>query len=131
MATSPLITSQNWEIRSLSGEMIFSSTQTVLDYTFTASGTYLVRLIVNRQQECADSTESRVYVYPGFEPNFAYTGICITKPTNFQDLSSTVTGTVNSWNWDFGDLTTSGDISILQDRKSTRLNSSHVKISYA
>ena len=54
-------------------------------------------------------------MYPGFVPGFKSTGICLNKPTQFIDTTSTRYGTVNSWNWDFGVPSVSTDTSFIQN----------------
>ena len=39
--------------------------------------------------------------------NFSSTDACQNSPTVFTDLSTTNTGTINSWSWNFGDFTSS------------------------
>ncbi len=39
--------------------------------------------------------------------NFSVTDACQNSPSMFTDLSTTPTGSINSWNWDFGDFNTS------------------------
>lgn len=114
LATSMLITTQDWLVSTMTGELLFASSQPQLTYTFLNRGTYLVKLIVNRGQECSDSTEAMVYVYPGFEPGFSFEGICLSRPSQFLDLTTTVTGTVNTWRWDFGEPAILTDNSFLQ-----------------
>lgn len=114
-SSSPLIISQDWEVFNISGTMIASSTGTILNYTFPDTGVYSIKLIINRNQPCSDSTTTIVRVFPGFVPDFISTGICVTKPTLFMDRSSSVYGVVNSWKWDFGDLTTNLDVSTNQN----------------
>ena len=43
-------------------------------YTYSDTGTYTLKLVVNRGQTCGDSTTAQVKVYPGFFPGF--TSIC-------------------------------------------------------
>jgi gliding motility-associated-like protein len=112
MSTSPLITSTNWELFDNKGVSVFNSSNAVTNYTFTDTGTYTIKLVINRNQQCSDSSISVARVYPGFKPDFNFNGICFKKPTQFIDASSTVYGVVNSWDWDFGDVT-SGDVSTL------------------
>ena len=38
-------------------------------YTFPDTGTYRVKLVVNKESVCADSAFSTYYIYPGFFPN--------------------------------------------------------------
>ncbi len=105
LSTSPLITSTTWELTNSKGVTVFNSNNAVDSYTFPDTGVYMVKLVINRNQQCSDSTVSMAYVYPGFKPDFTLNGICFTKPTQFFDASSTVYGNVNSWDWNFGDGT--------------------------
>lgn len=105
LSTSPLITSTNWELYDSKGNAIFNSSSPVTSFTFPDTGTYSVKLIINRNQQCSDSTITTAYVYPGFVPDFTVNGICFKKPTQFFDASVTRYGQVNSWEWDFGDGT--------------------------
>lgn len=114
-ATSPLIVSQDWEVYDPGGNSIFTSTSFNFNYTFPVNGKYSIRLIVNRNAQCSDTTFSQVFVFPGLIPDFDTRGICITKPTTFTDRTTLLSGTVNSWKWDFGEPTTTLDVSGLQN----------------
>lgn len=105
MSTSPLITSTTWDLIDNNGITVFSSSNPVTSFTFPDTGTYTVKLVINRNQQCSDSTISVAYVYPGFKPDFALNGICFKKPTQFLNASVSVYGQVNSWDWQFGDGT--------------------------
>lgn len=110
LSQSPLINRQDWTVIDPSDIPIFTSSANTLNYSFTTPGIYTIRLAVNRGEQCSDSTTSNVYYFPGFVPNFDFTGICVNKPTTFTDLTTTVTGSVNSWKWDFGEPTAVDDI---------------------
>jgi gliding motility-associated-like protein len=105
LSTSPLITSTTWELYDNKGISIFSSNSANTTYTFPDTGTYTVKLVINRNQQCSDSSVTTAYVYPGFVPDFTVNGICFKKPTLFFDASATRYGQVNSWDWIFGDGT--------------------------
>ncbi|WP_207511153.1 gliding motility-associated C-terminal domain-containing protein [Longitalea luteola] len=105
MSTSPLITSTTWELIDNSGTPVFSSGNAVTSFTFPDTGTYTVKLVINRNQQCSDSMVSVAYVYPGFKPDFTINGICFKKPTQFLDASVSAYGVVDSWDWQFGDGT--------------------------
>ena len=46
-------------------------------------------------------------------------GICISKPTLFQDQSTNIYGTINSWSWDFGEPASVTDFSVQQNSSYT------------
>lgn len=72
-------------------------------FTFPDTGTYTIKLVVNRNLPCSDSTTALVKVYPGFFPGFITPPTaCIGTPVLFSDTTSTRYGFVDSWNWDFG-----------------------------
>jgi PKD repeat protein len=107
LSNSALIRTSYWEITNRAGGVIFSSTKSSDVYTFPDTGVYKIKLSINRGQACNDSTMSIARVYPGFIPDYNFSGICFNKPTNFEDLTTTVYGTVNSWKWNFGNGDTS------------------------
>jgi len=102
LSTSPLIRTHFWQLINRNGAIIFTSTSASAVYTFADTGTYSVKLVINRGEACTDSTTSVVRVYPGFVPGYTFAGICFNKPTIFKDISTTVYGKVDSWNWSFG-----------------------------
>ncbi|MBK9938734.1 MAG: gliding motility-associated C-terminal domain-containing protein [Chitinophagaceae bacterium] len=114
-STSPLIVSTDWEFFDNTNTLIYSTSGLSATYTFPAIGLYTVKLIINRGQPCRDSTTALIRVFPGFAPDFSSTGICLSRPTLFTDNTTSVYGTPNSWSWDFGEPTTTIDISSLQN----------------
>lgn len=114
LSTSPLINTSDWDIMDNTNAIIYSGTGPAITYTFPAIGVYTVKLVINRNQPCTDSTTASVKVFPGFRPDFTSTGICFTKPTFFQDRTTSVYGIPNSWTWDFGEPIASNDVSTLQ-----------------
>jgi PKD repeat protein len=112
LSTSPLINTFNWEFLDPGGNKLFSSTDEEPSYTFPDTGLYQVKLIINLEQACADSTVSLVRVYPGFIPDFNITGPCIVRSTQFNDASTSVFGAVSDWKWEFGENTSNNDHSV-------------------
>jgi gliding motility-associated-like protein len=111
LSNSPLINTYYWEISNAAGNIIYTSASPVITYTFADTGKYQVKLVINRGEQCSDSTVSPARVYPGFVPGFYFSGICISKPTRFFDTSTTVYGVVDSWKWDFGEISATNDTS--------------------
>lgn len=84
-------------------------------YIYPDTGVYTVKFIINRGTGCVDSVTRRVGVYPGFYPGFRIDGACYQNPFQFTDTSRARYGVVNSWSWNFGDLTTLADTSHIQN----------------
>lgn len=114
-SNSPLIKTYNWDIYNQAGAPVFSSVNATETYTFADTGTYTVKLVINRDGQCADSSTSLARVYPGFIPAFGFTGICVNKPTLFKDGTVSKYGSVSSWKWDFGEPGIFTDVSALKD----------------
>ncbi|BAV05198.1 gliding motility-associated C-terminal domain-containing protein [Filimonas lacunae] len=80
-----------------------TSSQPTPSYTYPDTGTYTLKLRVSTSSGCTDSTTSTIKVYPGFTPDFTYTGRCYLLPFQFTDATYAKYGSVNSWSWSFGD----------------------------
>ena len=87
----------------------------VAEYTFPKAGTYTVTLITNKGGECSDTATAQANVFPGFVPDFSVNGSCLQNAFSFADKTTTAFGVVDSWRWNFGDLSTSSDTSLLQN----------------
>lgn len=107
---NPLIRTYYWEFGDGG-----TSTDAVPVHTFNDTGVYNIKLVINRGEECGDSTNTILKVYPGFSTGFDYSGICFYNPTNFIDTSTSVYGTINYWKWDFGKPSVSNDTSRLRN----------------
>ncbi len=92
-----------------------TSTQPNPTHTFSDTGKFTVKLVVTSTGGCQDSATAIFSVYPEFKVGFIPTGNCFQSPFNFQDTSKSTYGVVNSWRWDFGDLSTNADTSNLKN----------------
>ncbi|MGC4103078.1 PKD domain-containing protein [Ferruginibacter sp.] len=84
-------------------------------HVYTDTGVYKVRLKVTSGNVCIDSTSQLIKVYPGFHPDFSVKGQCKNTPIQFNDLTVADYGFVNSWNWNFGDVTSTTNTSVIQN----------------
>lgn len=109
-SSSPLIHTYNWILLDAAGHVVTTSVNTSFNHTFTDTGIYHIKLYINKSEQCSDSTTSLIRVYPGFQGAFSFNGICINKPTNFFDASTSRYGVINSWRWDLGDPSSVTDI---------------------
>ncbi len=83
--------------------------------TYFTPGTYNIKLVVKNAAGTADSIIKNQYITVYAEPvvNFSGTPLigCYPLPVQFTDLSQAGSGTITSWEWDFGD----GNISSSQN----------------
>ena len=81
------------------------------EYTYPDTGTYAVRLIVNRGSTCTDSITRFVKIYPDFHADFDYSGLpCPKAPIQFTDKSSSTYKPITSYSWSFGDGAMSSEV---------------------
>ena len=85
------------------------------NFTFPDTGTYKVKLIVNKETICADSAISTYFIYPGFFPDMKFSTGCKNVPVQFEDASRSNYGAPNYWFWNFGLNNTISDTSILKN----------------
>ena len=75
-------------------------------HTYPAN-TYNVTLIVSSGNGCADTVTNPVTIYPMPVAAFTAANVCDEQTMNFNDASTVSSGTITTWNWDFGDAATS------------------------
>jgi gliding motility-associated-like protein len=126
-STSSLINSYYWDFGDTKNNEDTSTSPTP-SYTYTDSGTYVVTLITNKGGQCSDTATTLAEVYPGFIPDFSVVGGCINAPYQFTDLTTSKYGKVNSWRWDFGDLSTVSDTSILPNPIYAYADTQHAQV---
>ena len=76
-------------------------------HTFPAPGGYQVALTVTSQHGCSSTISDLMAVYVGPEARFSTQDNCFGVTTQFTDQTTAQDGTIASWNWNFGDGTTS------------------------
>jgi hypothetical protein len=75
-------------------------------YTYATEGSYTITLTATSAKGCTDSTSRVTSVNSLPVAAFATSNICLGSSTVFTDASTSSTGTIVSWNWNFGDNTT-------------------------
>ncbi|MHA4845215.1 PKD domain-containing protein [Flavitalea antarctica] len=103
---SSLIKTYTWEFgdKSASGSKLASPS-----FTYSDTGVYDIKLVINKNDQCSDSATSKLSVFPGFSPGFALSGSCYQNPFIFTDTTKAAYGAVDSWYWNFGDETAIND----------------------
>jgi len=100
--SSGTITAYNWNF----GDGTTSSLENP-SHTFSNPGTYSVTLIVGSPHGCYDTTMNVVTVNPQPTVVFNFNNSCQFAPISFTENSNIQQGTINQWNWTFGDGTSS------------------------
>jgi PKD repeat protein len=72
-------------------------------HQYSTSGFFYVVLTVTNSAGCSHDTTKLAQVKVKPSSAFSFTGTCKGSPTQFQDLSTTSSGVINQWQWDFGD----------------------------
>lgn len=81
-----------------------TSTEFSPTYTYPDTGTFVVKLVVNKGSTCPDSIERFVKIYPRFTGYYNFKGkLCPNTPIQFKDSSiGSMFGPIR-WDWNFGD----------------------------
>lgn len=114
---SPLNKTFYWEFGDPSTGVFDTSTLANPKHTYSDTGVYVYKLVVNPGDPCSDSTTQTVKVYPGFRPAFDVDGRCINSDILFTDRSTSRYGNITSWKWDFGVASTKADTAITRNTK--------------
>ncbi len=72
-------------------------------HAFSAGGPFWVKLQVTNATGCYDTLRKQISVNAAPSPKFTFDTACISSPTQFHDNSTSSTGTINAWLWNFGD----------------------------
>jgi gliding motility-associated-like protein len=118
--TSPLNKTFYWDF----GDGTTSTDAIPPPHTYADTGVYILKLVINRGEQCSDSATSIVRVFPGYFPGFTdNTPTCKGVPVQFRDATRADYGNVNFWRWDFGMTNLANDTSRLQNPVYTYSNS--------
>ena len=73
-------------------------------YTYPSQGSYNVTLVVNPGSICQDTATAIINVHPTqFTGTFIHTDSCAGSPVHFSQNINCNNGTINQYNWQFGD----------------------------
>lgn len=105
-----------WIFGDPSTGILDTSFDAATSHHYSDTGTYIVHLTVSLPGGlCAATASLQVKVFPGFKPGFRFDGGCYTNPYKFFDTTKTDFGFVDSWSWNFGDLSTLADTSHIKN----------------
>ena len=72
-------------------------------HIYTVAGIYNVTLIITNGNSCTDSIVKQVEVLPPPMADFSVNNVCLGQASSFFDLSSSTSGNINFWSWNFDD----------------------------
>ncbi len=101
------ITQWSWNFGDLSSGLNNISALQNPNHTFSAAGTYTVTEIVYNAGNCSDTAIHTVIVSPSPVADFVADTACLGSATTFTDQSTTPSGQITQYFWNFGDGTTS------------------------
>jgi len=103
------ILSYDWELYVGADTARFNTRD--ITYAFPDTGTYNVKMFLNRDElfaDCKDTANIQVNVFPEVIADFSVDyDTCTAGPVDFTDESFTISGPIEQWAWDFGDGDTS------------------------
>ena len=82
-----------------------TSTDAIPSYDYPAFGDYTITLTVGTADQCFNTLTSDVTIHPVPVPDFTSTTACLGETTSFNDDTTIPQGTVDGWEWTFGDGT--------------------------
>ncbi len=72
-------------------------------HAFSAGGTFSVNILITNATGCTDTLTKPITVNAAPVPLFTFDTACMASPTQFHDNSTSSSGTINAWLWNFGD----------------------------
>lgn len=84
-----------------------TSTATNPTHTYTNPGTYTISHVAYNSNGCNDTIRKPIEIYFLPQAQFFQTNACIGNATQFNDSTKTLSGTIVTWLWNFGDGQTS------------------------
>jgi len=76
-------------------------------YTYASAGSYTVTLTATAASGCSHQVTQQVTVNPRPTVAFATSPVCLGQPMTFTNSSAITSGSISTWQWDFGNGATS------------------------
>ncbi|MEP2025430.1 MAG: PKD domain-containing protein [Reichenbachiella sp.] len=73
------------------------------DFTFPDDGSFQVELTMTSDIGCENSANQSVTVHPNPTADFSFEEVCFGSESEFTDVSTIASGSVDAYAWDFGD----------------------------
>lgn len=98
-ATPLELTDWDWDF----GDGLGTSTDTTPSYVYSEPGTYEITLLLTNENNCVDTFQYEVVIFPLADFAASADVACIGNETQFNNNTQVQSGSVTSWSWDFGD----------------------------
>ena len=92
-------------------DSVYSSNEQNPWYQYNIADSFDVKLYITAENACYDSIIKTVAVNPLPVADFEWINACMSKSTNFTDISDGINGIITNWGWNFGDSLTRKDTS--------------------
>ncbi len=99
-----MISSWSWNFGD--GSPLFSGQIVTGGHLYANPGTYTSKLTVVSNFGCIDSVTEAIIVHSNPVVDFNNTSVCNNNATQFNDITILASGSISSWEWNFGDTTT-------------------------
>ncbi|MBP6334135.1 MAG: PKD domain-containing protein [Bacteroidia bacterium] len=96
----------------------FTSSDSAFTYNFVQPGTYDVTLTATSSYGCSDTQLERLSVYPKPRVNFAGSDACLNSGTSFANQTAILSGSIQSYQWSFGDGSNSSQVNAIHSYSS-------------
>lgn len=95
----------SWYYNFGDGNSLTRTVATAFNYAYNNAGTFTIKLVTTSNNGCiSDTAYKTITIHPKPIAKFGYDkNICIGDSIRFTDSSSIVTGTINTWRWNFDD----------------------------
>ncbi len=105
-SSTQLVTGYLWTFKINGKDTTYTSRD--VSHTFPGVGTYFGSLILNPGTICSDTALIYIDIFPKVTSDFSFKyDTCVAGPVAFTDLSNSLSGPIQSWDWAFADTTTS------------------------
>ncbi len=109
------ITSWKWNFGAPYSPLNDTSSLRNPPHTYDSAGWYDVKLVLTNKFGCKDSLTKPTRVWAIPEAKFSNSVACSGNPTTFEDISIIGDTAIGYWHWNFGDISTKKDTSLVQD----------------
>lgn len=109
------ILSWSWNFGEPTSGVLDTSTFRNPTHKYDTAGHYNVKLVVMNKFGCKDSLTKTTRVFAVPVSHFNSSVACSGNPTFFTDKTVLADTSISSWHWNFGELTSHRDTSLLQD----------------